>query len=180
VHHVSHPAPVHVSHPAPVHVAHPAPVHHVAHPAPAVYVERQAPIHHPPVVHHQAPVVHAPPPPTIVQVAAPPPPPTIIQVSAPVVQQPIVAATTVSEERYVAETVYARPEVINAPPVFVRNGQYSNRPFPAPSYPSFGGAQDFGSFPGLPGSAVHGMTPSRTAYGSGGCVMQCSGGVSVF
>lgn len=180
-------------------------------PAPAFHHE---PIHHERV--YQEPIHQYVPPPEPVIHHRPPPPPPVQFVSAP---PPVAAATSVSvnvnvdgnrydtptvvaprqivEERYVGETRYAPPEVVNMPPVYLRNGQqYSSHPYPAPGIPQFGApppfpAQGFGypgpGFGGYGGAVPANIRPYQngfnggfnTPYG-GGCVNACVGSSSVF
>lgn len=166
-------------------VVHQGPIY--SEPVPAVHsapiYSEPAPVVHHHVEHAPAPVYVQPAPPPVQIVAAPPPP---VQVIAPA-SQPTVVATTVNAapEHYRHETVYAPPAVINAPPVFVRNGQMSSQPFPEPPYPSFGAPvmPGYGGFsvpaPGYGGfsSPVGGMIPSSVRPASGTrCVTQCSDG----
>jgi len=221
------PPPVQVVHSAPHYeVAHHEPQYDVPHYAPEPYVEHHAPqpyVEQQPYIEPQpyieqrpyvepartldyavadpTPKVHVEIHNTVAPAVAPLPAPRPIQyVEA---QPPIVAATSVSvqEERYIGETRYAPPEVINAPPVYMRGpGQFSNQPYPAPAIPQFGAPapgyapQGFGFPPpqtgfgygnpyGMPVAAnarpAYGGQGYGAPYGNGGCVTTC-GGASVF
>ncbi len=48
-------------------------------------------------------------------------------------------SVSVEEQRIEAPIAYAPPQVVNAPPVYMRGApQYANQPYPAPAYPQFG------------------------------------------
>ncbi len=163
---VIHAAPQQVIHSAPplVQATYAEPVHHQpVHHQPIVQTYAE-PVHHQPVVqtyaepvHHQPvvqasyvePVVHhsAPQyiePPAPLATAYPIEKPHHYVDAAPIYERsaPVVTATSVSveEERRQAPVVYAPPQVVNAPPVYMRGApQYSNQPYPAPGYLPFGG-----------------------------------------
>ncbi len=187
-----HAAPIHSApiHSAPIHSApiYSAPVHSAPVHGPTLHVEQ--PYQHPPV-HHitEAAPIHVPAPihpPVQIQPASISEPIGLQYAAAPHIQQPIVAATTVSAPPEVirAPTVYAPPEVINMPPVYLRAQGIQAQPFPDPPYP---GQQAFaGGFPQVPnfgipqGGAPYGPPPppfgAQPANArTGGCVTTCGG-----
>jgi len=223
----SAPVRIHEPHyPEPAHYQEP-----VRHIEPTHYVEPQrqpyAVLPEPPVPsiphydYHQPEPVHAP----VVQYAPPPPPPPAPVVAYTPPPVPVAAATSVSvnvnvdgnrydtptvvapqrrvvEERYIGETQYAPPEVVNMPPIYMRNGQqYSNQPYPAPGIPQFAAPAPFPVPPnfgyppqppvfggGYGGPVAANMRPAfqngfnggyNTPYGAG-CVTSCMGSSSVF
>ena len=194
----------------------------------APYVD-QAPHYEPVPYHEPAPYVdHGPGGYHVAQYAPPPPPPLpepiqVAPVAAPLpiakpihsqyvdvshqpapiyeTAPPVVAATTVStaEERYEAETVYAPPSVVEAPPVYMQGQpQYAPDPYPQPQFPpapaSFGTPGGFSPtpYPAPPLPPVYGGGfqqpqgfgfPPPPSFGGGGyggrnCVTTC--GPSVF
>lgn len=160
-------------------VNYPAPVQHIE---PAQYVETQHHIVEPP--HYVEPgnsgyqVTHLPPPP--IEYAPPSAPLPIAkpfhheqyaEAPLPIHQQPVYeqapppatygTSVSVEEQRIEAPLAYAPPQVVNAPPVYLRGApQYANQPYPAPGYPQFGPPGQFGAPNGF--GAPYGAPP---AYG---------------
>ena len=187
---IHHDEPQHVVHALPA--IHQEPIAHSAHsyveppryiePASSYTVDAYAqPIHEPRYVEpqrfvnvdpHPAPIVTSIPisKPLHYAEAAPIVEPAPIYESAP----PVVAATSLSvaEERVQAPVAYAPPQVVNAPPVYMRGApQYANQPYPAPPYPQFGAPQQPPAYaPAYAPAPAYGPPPAPMppAYGGYG------------